>query len=319
MQKLDLRLAVRDGQWLRIPLPSPVPEMLTAGSHPHRVRQWLLAAAILPDKWVNRLFSVGGIRLDDGHLLLQAFPAYDWTGHSLLAAGGERSDARVPEAAVLNEDDWCLVLDKPAGMPVHPARAGHRGTLDEWAVRHVLARGDMAHVRHIHRLDDDTSGPVLYAKNDLAQWRLDEAMRDKRIDRQYVALVHGIPRLRQGKIDAPIGKDRSHGARRRVSPAGDHAVTHYETLETYDAAALLRVRLETGRTHQIRVHLSHIGHPLIGDTLYGAPADPLLRRQALHGERLSFPHPWTLEEITVLSALPAEMEAARRRLGSRPK
>src|SRR5690606_25767555 len=153
-----------------------------------------------PDKWVNRLFSVGGVRLDDGQLLLKAFPTYDWTGHPLLAAGGERSNARVLEAAVLYEDDWCLVLDKPAGMPVHPARPGHRGTLDEWAVRHVLARGDMTHVRHIHRLDDDTSGPVLYAKNDLAQWRLDEAMRDKRIDRQYVALVHGIPRQRQGTI-----------------------------------------------------------------------------------------------------------------------
>jgi len=319
MDQLALRQAVRDGQWLLIPLPSPVPEQLSAGSHPHRVRQWLLAAAVFPEKWVNRLFSVGGIRLEKGWLALLAFPTFDWTGHALLAGSpATDGDARL-EAVPLYEDDWCLVVHKPAGMAVHPSRPGHRGTLDEWAARHTLARGESAPVRHIHRLDDDTTGPVLYAKNDLAQWRLDEAMRDKRIDRQYAALVHGIPRRSRGTIDAPIGKDRSHPARRRVSPSGDHAVTHYETVETYEAAALLRIRLETGRTHQIRVHLSHIGHPLVGDALYGAPPDARLRRQALHGERLSFVHPWTLEEVVVHAPLPADFDAARQRLDRRPK
>ena len=319
MNKLALRQAVRSGEWLRIPLSSPIPEELAAGSHPHRVRQWLLAAAVFPDKWVNRLFSVGGIRLEEGWLALLAFPAFDWTGHALLEGGAAAGSGQGPEAAVLFEDDWCLVLHKPAGMAVHPSRPGHRGTRDEGAARHTLARGESAPVRHIHRLDDDTTGPVLYAKNDLAQWRLDEAMRDKRIDRRYIALVHGVPRRPRGKIDAPIGKDRSRPGRRRVSPSGDHAVTHYETLEAYDGAALLRVRLETGRTHQIRVHLSHLGHPLVGDALYGAPPDPRMRRQALHGEQLSFVHPWTHEELAVRSPLPADMEEARLRLGRRPK
>lgn len=307
----ELTAARRDGEWLRIPLPDPRPEGLEDGTHPHRVRQLLIERGIFPEKWLNRLFAAGGIRLDHGELLLHAFPAYDWTGHPLLDHGGE---SPMP-ADILYEDDWCLVLNKPAGTAVHPARPGHRGTLDESAVRHVIASGSPAHVRHIHRLDDYTSGPVLYAKNDLAQWRLDEAMREKRIDRQYAALVHGTPARRSGTIDAPIGKDRTHRSRRRVTPGGDHAVTHYETVAASGRYSLLRVRLETGRTHQIRVHLSHAGHPLAGDTLYGAPHDPALSHQALHGEQLTFVHPWTLEPLAVYAPWPSWFTEAAARAG----
>jgi len=189
------------------------------------------------------------------------------------------------------------------------------GTLDDAAVRHVLRAGDPLPVHHIHRLDADTSGPVLYAKNDLAQLRLDEAMREKRIDRRYVAIVHGVPRPPAGTIDAPIGRDRHHGSRRRVAPGGDRAVTHYETLKAAGGMALVRVRLETGRTHQIRVHFSHIGHPLLGDKLYGAPADPHLPHQALHGERLVFPHPWTGRTVAVEAPRPRWFGDALRRCG----
>lgn len=307
---IDPARAFRDGEWLRIPLPDPRPESLADGTHPHAVRKRLIADGIWPEKWLNRLFSVGGIRLEDGTLSLKAFPPCDWDGHPLLAGGG------APAAAeALYEDDWCLVLLKPAGMPVHPAYPGMGGTLDEAAVRHVLRAGDPLPVRHIHRLDADTSGPVLYAKNDLAQLRLDEAMRKKRIERRYVAIVHGVPRPRAGTIDAPIGRDRHHGSRRRVSPGGDRAVTHYETVKAAGGLALVRLRLETGRTHQIRVHLSHIGHPLLGDRLYGAPADPHLGHQALHGESLRFPHPWTGREIDVTAPRPRWFEDALRRAG----
>lgn len=307
---IDLTQAVRDGQWLCIPLPDPRPAGLANGTHPHDVRKRLIADGRLPEKWLNRLFAAGGIQLERGMLMLRVFPPYDWTGHPLLAGAGKPA-----EAEVLYEDDWCLVLLKPAGMPVHPAHPGMAGTLDEAAVRHVLQAGDPLHVRHIHRLDADTSGPVLYAKNDLAQLRLDEAMRAKMIERRYIALVHGTPQPQNGTIDAPIAKDRRRGQRRRVSPGGDRAVTHYETVKAFAGRALVRVRLETGRTHQIRVHFSHIGHPLLGDRLYGAPADPHLSHQALHGELLVFPHPWTGRPMTVTAPRPGWFEAARRRAG----
>ena len=307
---LDLTRGWRDGEWLRIPLPDPRPEGLADGTHPHNVRKRLIADGVFPESWLNRLFSVGGIRLENGALSLKAFAKHDWTGHPLLAGAGAPA-----EAEALHEDDWCLVLLKPAGMPVHPAHPGMGGTLDEAAVRHVLRSGDPLPVRHIHRLDKDTSGPVLYAKNDLAQLRLDEAMREKRIERQYIAIVHGAPKPRAGTIDEPIGRDRRHGSRRRVMPGGGRAVTHYETVATAGGMSLVRVRLETGRTHQIRVHFSHIGHPLLGDTLYGAPADPHLPHQALHGESLAFPHPWTGRETVVTALPPRWFEDALRRTG----
>ncbi|REK75918.1 RluA family pseudouridine synthase [Paenibacillus paeoniae] len=277
---------------------------LQAGSHPHHVRQWLLASSLFPAKWINRLFSVGGIKWEGNDIGLLAFPASDTTKDKLyrnLASRPQSQSIEVPE--VLYEDDYCLVLNKPAGMPVHAAYEGHAGTLDEAACRLMLAKNDPLPVRHIHRLDDETSGPVLFAKNDLAQWKLDEAMREKEIDRIYVAVVQGVMRRDKGVVDGPIGKDRHHAARRRVTPSGDAALTTYETIRKWDGMTIVRLRLETGRTHQIRVHMSHIGHPLAGDTLYGG-SSRLLGHQALHGERLVFPHPLTSKLLAVESPWP---------------
>lgn len=300
-----LRSAVRREQWLELEWPPP-PEsaggpLPKAGSHPHEVRQWLLASSLFPAKWVNRLFSVGGIRWEKDRVRLLAFPAADTLRDPLYASakltGG---DAGI---RILYEDDYCIVADKPAGMPVHASRPGQTGTLDEAVAGHMLAKGDPLPVRHIHRLDEDTSGPVLYSTNDMAHWRLDEAMRAKAIDRRYIAVVEGRLRPAAGRIDLPIGKDRHHGSRRRVTPNGDAAVTHYETVSCDGRLSLVRIRLETGRTHQIRVHMSHLGHPLIGDKLYGGSAE-LLDRQALHGERLQFAHPLTGDTVEVEAPWP---------------
>ncbi|MFC4776450.1 RluA family pseudouridine synthase [Paenibacillus sp. GCM10023252] len=317
---LKLEQAKRQGEWLAIPWTEAgsagagsAGDTPKAGSHPHLMRQWLLASSLFPDKWVGRLFSVGGIRWEGSSLLLLMFPRANVDKDKLYVLAKQPPAAGSPTVPVLYEDDYCLVLDKPAGMPVHEAFAGQRGTLDEAAARHCMERGDPLPVRHIHRLDEDTSGPVLYAKNDLAQLRLDEAMREKAIDRRYLALVKGHLAKRSGTINLPIGKDRHHRARRIVTPGGDHAVTHYETMEQLYGASLLRVQLETGRTHQIRVHLSHLGHPLIGDGLYGGDTR-LLKHQALHGERLLFAHPWTGEQIEVLSPVPEWLQAAMNQL-----
>lgn len=285
-----------------------------ASSHPHVVKQWLTAVGWFPAKWINLLFSVGGIRMEEERIVLDAFVPADSLKDPLykLAASAHNGISRLT-AEPLYEDDYVLVMNKPAGMPVHVSRPGERGTLDEAAALHLLGQGDPLPVRHIHRLDNETSGPVLYSKNDLAQLRLDEAMRSKAIDRRYVAFVQGRLARRSGVIDVPIGRDRHHSAKRRAGAGGDAAITHYEVLEQYSSAALVSVRLETGRTHQIRVHMSHIGHPLVGDSLYGG-STRLLAHQALLGERLLFTHPLHGGQVEIIAPRPEWFEPLRRAL-----
>lgn len=206
---------------------------------------------------------------------------------------------------VLYEDDFVLVVLKPAGMSVHPAGPAHRGTLAHAVAAYYEYTGQSCKVRHIHRLDADTTGPVLYAKHEFSQLRLDEAMRKKQIGRTYIAAVHGQFQEGQGTIHLPIGRDRHHAGKRRVSSTGQQAATHFELLEQYPDASVMRLRLETGRTHQIRVHLSHLGHPIIGDRLYGSDSR-LYPHQALHGERLEFEHPWHEDRVTVEASQPEQ-------------
>lgn len=321
--------AVRSGEWLELdwaalahsPASFASPDIYSndmtdihqprAGSHPHLVRQWLLARSMFPAKWINRLFSIGGIRWRGERLQLLVFAALEPQAHPLYRLAMESMDEEGPP--VLYEDDYCFVLGKPAGMPVHESHQGEQGTLDIAAARHVLRQNDPQLVRHIHRLDDETSGPVLYSKNDLAQWKLDEAMREKRIDRHYIAVVQGRIKKRAATINEPIGKDRHQSGRRRVSAGGDSAITHYELVEASERASIVRVRLETGRTHQIRVHMSYIGHTLLGDALYGGDMQRM-RHQALHGERLLFAHPMTGKSIEVHMPWPDWLEKLSARI-----
>jgi len=274
-----------------------------AGSHPHLVRQWLLACSIFPAKWLNRIFSVGGIRFVGEDLYLLAYTYADLEQDADYRAAKTEAKVGAPKLDVLYEDDHLLVANKRAGMPVHGANKGQRNSLDVAVAVHMLRNNDPIIVRHIHRLDDDTSGPVLYAKNEFAQQRLDELMRNKEIERQYVAIVHGQLKTKKGTIRESIGKDRHQPKRRIVTPKGDDAVTHYEVLESNEKFSVVKLSLETGRTHQIRVHMSHIRHPLVGDYLYGGNTE-LLSHQALHGARLTFVHPVTDEQLAIESPLP---------------
>ena len=259
-----------------------------------RKGEWLVTTAPqsslhLPEKLAAKLTHQGDLVKTGDRLRVRLFP--------------EETDA-IPsywtELEVLHEDEFCMVVNKPAGMLVHPTVLDQVETLANAVASYYIVSGQQHRVRHIHRLDEYTSGPVLYAKNEFSQIRLDEAMREKAIERIYVAFVQGIvdPKLR--KIDAPIGRDRHHKQRRRVSATGDHAVTHVELIETFPEAnvSLVRLRLETGRTHQIRVHMSYAGHPLLGDTLYGG-SDDHAAYQALHGELLCFQHPMYGEKLEV--------------------
>jgi 23S rRNA pseudouridine1911/1915/1917 synthase len=214
---------------------------------------------------------------------------------------------------VLYEDDHLLIVNKPVGVLLHPTEPGHRETLDHLVAGHFARTGVQSKVRHVHRLDQDTSGVVLYAKHAWAAALLDELLRERQIKRTYLAFVQGRLRTDRGKINEPIGRDRNHATRRRVTPHGDVAITHYQVVKRFPDNTLIQCSLETGRTHQIRVHLSHIGHPLLGDTLYGGK-NSLIQRQALHATQLQFRHPFGGGNVEVHAPLPDDLHALQGRL-----
>ncbi len=223
----------------------------------------------------------------------------------------------VPDApyAVAYEDEHLLVIDKPAGVVVHPARGHEAGTLAQALAGRAAGGEDPRRAGIVHRLDRDTSGLLVVARTEPAHAALKEQLRRREITREYLALVEGRPAARAGTIDAALGRDRR--IRTRVSTDTDEprpAVTHFEVEQPLTGFTLLRVRLETGRTHQIRAHLLAIGHPVAGDRDYGRSGLLGLTRQFLHAERLAFRHPVTGEPVDVRSPLPGDLRAALDRL-----
>jgi 23S rRNA pseudouridine1911/1915/1917 synthase len=212
------------------------------------------------------------------------------------------------------EDEHLLVVDKPPGVVVHPG-AGHRsGTLVQALGGQVAGGPDPERPGVVHRLDRDTSGLLVLARSEAVHAALQAALREREIEREYLALVDGRPAARRGTIDAPLGRDRR--VRTRMSTDADdprEAITHFEAERNLPAATLLRVRLQTGRTHQIRAHLKAIGHPVLGDPEYGLPGRYGLRRQFLHAARLAFEHPVTGAAIDVASPLPDDLARALRK------
>jgi 23S rRNA pseudouridine1911/1915/1917 synthase len=221
------------------------------------------------------------------------------------------------ELRIAYEDEHLLVVDKPAGIVVHPSAGHSGGTLVQALLARGIAGGAVAERPGIvHRLDRDTSGLLVVARSEEAHRRLQELVRERSLDRRYLALVRGRPRSRSGRIEAPIGRDRHDPFRQSLdTDTPREAVTHFELERLLPHHALLSVRLETGRTHQIRVHLAAIDLPVVGDPVYGVPA-PELGRQFLHANRLSFPHPFSGEPVEEESALPEELQAALARLAS---
>ena len=213
------------------------------------------------------------------------------------------------------EDDHLLVVDKPAGIVVHPSPGHPTGTMVHGLVGRT-AGGDEERPGIVHRLDRDTSGLLVVARTEEAYRRLQELVRNRELERRYKALVRGRPRSWRGRIEAPIGRDRHDPTRHSLeTDTPREALTHFEVERLLDKHALLDVRLETGRTHQIRVHLAAIGLPVVGDPVYGVP-DEQLKRQFLHAWRLAFPHPMSGEQVEVESPLPSELQAALERFAS---
>jgi 23S rRNA pseudouridine1911/1915/1917 synthase len=212
---------------------------------------------------------------------------------------------------VAYEDEHLLVVDKPAGVVVHPARGHSAGTLAQALAGRAAGGEEPWRAGIVHRLDRETSGLLVVAKSDSVHRALKALLAQRRLRREYLALVDGHPPARTGTIDAPIGRHRRD--RKLMSIDSDEpreARTHFEIEQMLPAAALLRVVLETGRTHQIRVHLAAIGHPVCGDPQYGTKGRYGLERQFLHATRLAFVHPVTGAEVDVSSPLPADLAAA---------
>ena len=239
-------------------------------------------------------------------------------------AGGEEVSVDLPAERSLEpvelalpvvlEDEHLLVVDKPAGLVAHPAGPGERTTLAHGLLALGAAGGDPARPGLVHRLDRDTSGLLVVARSDEAHARLARMIRERKVERRYLALVRGTPRSLTGRITAPIGRDRHDRRRHSLDTASPRdAVTWFEVLETMGDRSLLEVRLETGRTHQIRVHLEAIELPVCGDPVYGVARDLGLERQFLHAHRLRCRHPFSGVELDLSSPLPADLAGALER------
>jgi 23S rRNA pseudouridine1911/1915/1917 synthase len=219
-----------------------------------------------------------------------------------------------PEAMDLRiayEDEHLVVVDKPAGIVVHPAPGHPSGTLVHGLLAHEIGGGDAERPGIVHRLDRDTSGLMVVARDEESYRRLQDLVRSRELERNYLALVVGRPRSRRGRIEAPIGRDRRDPLRHSLdTETPREAVTHFDLVELLPRHALLDVRLETGRTHQIRVHLAAIELPVAGDHVYGRPGELGLERQFLHAARLAFPHPITGAMIETESQLPNDLAGA---------
>ena len=263
----------------------------------------------------ERLLETGGVAVDGRPL-----------GKSHRLSGGEEVEFDLPERAsttlepeamdlrIAYEDEHLVVVDKPAGLVVHPAPGHASGTLVHGLLAHDVAGGDAKRPGIVHRLDRDTSGLMVVARSEEAHRRLQALVRRRALDRYYLALVVGHPRSRRGRIEAPVGRDRRDPFRHSLETnTPREAVTHFELVELLPRHALLEVRLETGRTHQIRVHLSAIDLPVAGDPLYGRPRELGLERQFLHAARLAFSHPFTEKPVEVESPLPPDLSTALER------
>lgn len=207
---------------------------------------------------------------------------------------------------ILYEDEALLIINKPKFTPIHPSNLHYLDTLCNGVKYYFDSIGFNKKIRPINRLDKDTSGIVLFAKNEYIQECLIKQMKSKTFVKEYIAILDGILEIQEGTICAPIARKENSIIEREVSKNGDTAITHFKVIKIFNNMSLVKFTLETGRTHQIRVHSKHINHPIIGDTLYGLPS-PYITRQALHAYKVSFIHPITKKQISITTDLPIDI------------
>ena len=285
-----------------------------------RLDTFLSADGALTRSQAARLIAEGRVRVNGK-------PA----AKSARLSGGETVTVDVPQLRetalppqdipldVVYEDDDVIVVNKPTGLVVHPAPGHPDGTLVNALLHHcgdsLSGIGGEKRPGIVHRIDRDTSGLIIAAKNDAAHLALSAQLKDHSLSRTYECLVTGNMKQDSGTVDAPIGRSSADRKKMAVVPTGRRAVTHWEVVARYPGVTHLRCRLETGRTHQIRVHMAHIGHPILGDTVYGAKKPvPGLTGQCLHATGLRFVHPRTGEPVELHCPLPPEFTAMLQKL-----
>ncbi len=293
----------------------------------HGVRLDRALATLVPDLSRERVKALilgghvtgpGGKPVSDPALKVKAETAF---AVEIPEAAPAEAIAQQIDLNIVFEDQYLIVIDKPAGMVVHPAAGNLDGTLVNALLHHCAGQlsgiGGVARPGIVHRIDKDTSGLLVVAKTDQAHEGLARQFKDHSIDRRYLAIVSGVPSPKAGTVDQWIGRSDANRQKMAVQREGrgKHAVTHYRTVTRLDRAAMVECRLETGRTHQVRVHMAHIGHPLLGDPAYGRAgphkallADMGFHRQALHAARLGFIHPVTSQTVTFDSPITDDMQ-----------
>jgi 23S rRNA pseudouridine1911/1915/1917 synthase len=298
----------------------------TIGEAQHGFRLDKALAELLPDLSRERLKSliIEGRVTADGRAPNPSMKVATGQAFAITLPPPAEAEAVAQDIplSIVYEDADLIVVDKPAGLVVHPAAGNLEGTLVNALLHHCRGQlsgiGGVARPGIVHRIDKDTSGLLVVAKSDKAHEGLAQQFKAHSIDRLYAAIVYGIPQLAAGTIDTWIGRsdaDRKKMAVQREG-RGKHAVTHYRVSERLRGASLVECRLETGRTHQVRVHMAHLGHPLIGDPVYGRDRKGFksiletlgFKRQALHAKRLGFIHPVTTQKLSFDSALPTDMQ-----------
>lgn len=243
---------------------------------------------------------------------------------------GDRAEWSVPEATpaepqaediglnILYEDRNMIVINKPAGLVVHPAVGNETGTLVNALLHHckdLTGIGGEKRPGIVHRLDKDTSGVMVIAKNEAAMNEISRQFKERETEKEYTAIIRGVPVPPRGTVETTIGRHPVHRKKMAVNVRnGREAVSHYEVIERFTGAALIRIKIETGRTHQIRVHMAHIKHPVIGDGVYGRTFHIKAPRQMLHAAKLSLNHPKTGRRLTFEAPLPEDMEGLLRAL-----
>lgn len=250
--------------------------------------------------------------LVDGQRVSTRFCPQEGQVLSVRLSDPERRSGVVPAPGPLDivyEDGDVVVLNKAPGVPVHPGPGHFSDTLGNFLLYHYDEEGEEGDFHPVHRLDRGTSGLLVVARHPHAQEVLKSQLHTPDFCREYLAVCHGVPQPPQGTVDAPLGPKPGSLVEQMVRPDGKEARTHYQTLSTVDGHSLVALILDTGRTHQIRVHMAHLGCPLVGDFLYGQEEPELIPRPALHSHRLTFRHPITRERLTFTEELPDDMKA----------
>ena len=218
------------------------------------------------------------------------------------------------EMGILYDDFDIIMVDKPPYMVVHPTKSHFDGTVANGVTDFIIKKGEKVKVRFVNRLDMNTSGLVIVAKNAYAHHVLSTDMSENLVEKKYIAVVKGVMQEDEGTIDAPIYRPTDDSIKRVVDERGQRSITHYSVIERLDDATVVELKLETGRTHQIRVHLAHLGYGIIGDELYGYVDENLIKRQALHAYSLKFKQPRTREDLEFKAEIPDDMKELIKKL-----